>query len=763
MKKCIIFFLSIFSFFSGFSQGQAYNWYFGNYVGLQFSSNGSVVVLTDGQMKVEEGCSTISDCSGALLFYTDGETVWNKNHQVMANGTGLFGRDTSTQAATIIKKPGSPHIYYIFTTSIQTSMGNARYSEVDMSLQEGLGEVTNKNVLLFNRSTEKLAITRHSNGIDYWAIMYNADTHYFHAYLVSAAGVSNSPVLSPSPNVDWCGSMKVAPNGSKLAVCNLSSTILLFDFDNSNGFISSNPEELNPDDEFPYGVEFSPNSQVLYVSCYNKTYQFNLYASDIKSSRINIAPGVVSNTGALQLGPNGKIYCAIRGSDKIGIINKPNVLGLGCNFDREGIDLNGKLCQAGLPSFCPSSVMPSFTVENLCFGANTQFLINTNLDTSTIHWDFGDGFTSSNPNPTHQYAAPGNYTVTVTGIATDDLCPLSKIITIPTAPIVTQINAISECGEAQTNYNLSQLNVVALGSQSLAVYGVDYFSTLTDAVNHINSLSQNNYPLPVGTTTLYAKVYVLNDLNCFDIKSFTITLYDPPTLQLNESYFICPDNGSVTIALPSTFSSYVWTNETSNPPTTIGTNETITIQQTGNYSVTVFQNNGGLLCSSTQNFSVENSSLATIQSIQVVDFSDNNAIIVSVSGTGNYEYSIDGFQYQDSHFFSHLDSGEYLVFVRDKNGCGIISTNVYLLDYPKFFTPNGDGYNDYWQVKFSKNEPNMKVSIFDRFGKFIANYYGSDAGWNGNLNEKPLPSDDYWFVITRENGTVFKGHFSLKR
>ncbi len=763
MKKWVIFFLSIFSFFSAYSQGQADNWYFGNYVGLKFNSNGSVSLLTDGQMIVAEGCSTISDCSGALLFYTDGETVWNKNHQIMVNGTDLFGRDTSTQAATIIKKPGSQHIYYIFTTSIQTSMGNARYSEVDMSLQGGLGEVINKNVLLINRTTEKLAITKHANGIDYWAIIYNADTQYFHAYLVNSSGVSTVPVLSYSPNIDWCGSMKVAPDGTKLVVCNLSSTALLFGFDNSNGYIFSNPEELNDDNEFPYGVEFSPNSQVLYVSCYTKTYQLNLNATNIKNSRINIAPGVLSNTGALQLGPNGKIYCAIRGASKMGVINNPNVLGLGCNFDRDGIDLNGRICQAGLPSFCPSAVMPTFTAENLCLGSTTQFLINTNLDTSTIHWDFGDGFTSSNPNPTHQYATPGNYTVTVTGIATDDLCPLSKIINIPTAPIVYQINGIAVCGEAQTNYNLSQLNALALGSQSNLVYGVAYFNSLTDAISHTNSVSQNIYPLAVGTTTLYAKVYVLNNLNCFDIEPFTITLYNPPTLQLDQTYFICPDNGSVTIALPSNFSSYIWTNQTTNSSTTIGTNQTITIQQPGDYSVTAFQNNNGLLCSSTQNFSVENSSLAIIQNIQVVDFSDNNTIIVEVGGNGNYEYSIDGFQYQDSNFFPHLDSGEYLVYVRDKNGCGIIETSVYLLDYPKFFTPNDDGYNDYWQVKFSKNEPNMKVSIFDRFGKFILNCNGSDAGWNGNLNEKPLPSDDYWFVITRQNGAVFKGHFSLKR
>lgn len=763
MKRILFFILFGFSFFSVFSQGQADNWYFGDYVGLKFNSDGSVSVLTDSQMKVSEGCSTISDCNGSLLFYTDGENVWNKNHQIMVNGTGLFGRDTSTQAATIIKKPGSSHNYYIFTTSIQTSMGSSRYSEVDMSLQGGEGEVTNKNVLLFNRTTEKLAIAKHSNGIDFWAITYNADTKYFHAYLINSGGVSNSPVLSYYPNVDWSGSMKVSPDGKKLAVCNFSKSALLFDFDNINGYVSSDPQALTNEDEFPYGAEFSPNSKVLYVSCYTKTYQFNLNVPNIKNSGINITSGVASNLGALQLGPNGKIYCAIRGDTKIGVINKPNVLGLGCDFDLEGIDLGERQCQAGLPSFCPSNIMPTLTAKNLCLGSFTEFNINTNFDTSTILWDFGDGTTSSNPNPTHNYTTSGNYTVTVSGIASGDLCPLSKIITISAPPVVSHVNNISICGEAETNYSLLQLDTTILGSQSPAIYGVTYFSSYSDAVSNNNSLSKENYPLSIGTNTFYAKLYVLNNLNCFDIKPFTIRMFSPPTFNLEENYSICPNDGSVVISLPSSFSSYLWTNEMTNPSYTIGMNETITIQQAGNYSATVFQSHSSLICSATKYFNVENSDIVTFKNIKIRDFSDNNTITVEVNGNGDFEYSIDGFNFQDSNFFSNLKTGQYTVYVRNKNGCGEISKIIYLLDYPKFFTPNGDGYNEYWQVNFSAKEPNMIIKIFDRFGKLIVSYNGLDNGWDGNFNGKPLPSDDYWFVITRQSGEIFKGHFSLKR
>lgn len=751
-----------FLFIPCFSQGQADNWYFGDYAGIRFNADGSVSALTDGQMKVSEGCSTISDCNGLLLFYTDGENVWNKNHQIMVNGTGLFGRDTSTQAATIIKKPGAANIYYIFTSSVATAMGNSCYTEVDMALQGGLGEVTNKNILLFTNTTEKLTIAKHANNIDYWAISYNRNTHYFHVYLVSSAGVSSVPVLSYYENIDWSGGMKVSPDGTKLAVCNFSATALLFDFDNSNGKISSSPEELTPDNEYPYSVEFSPDSKLLYVNCYPKTYQLDLSASNIKDSRISIAASVASNSGTLQLAPNGKIYYAITGALKLGVINKPNVRGAGCDFDREGVDLNGKKCQAGLPSFCPSTVMPSFTSKNFCLGSNTEFEINTNLDTSTIHWDFGDGSTSSDPNPSHQYAAAGNYTVTVSGIAAADLCPLVKTISIAQPPIATPLSSISVCGAAGTNYSLSQLDAAILGGQSVLAYGVAYFSSLPDAVNHNNGLSKTDFALAFGNNAVYAKVYLLNNLNCYDIELLAISLFSPPDFMIEETYFIC-QNGSVLISLPSTFSSYIWTDETTPSSTIIGTNSMISISQPGSYSVTVSETHGSMTCSTTKNFSVANSNPATFLDIKTHDFSDNNTITVEVTGDGDYEFSIDGFTYQDSNFFSNVKSGQYTVYVRDKNGCGIIQRNVYLLGYPKFFTPNGDGYNDYWHVNFSMKEPNMLVNIFDRYGKFITNFDGLKSGWDGKLNGKPVPSDDYWFVITRQDGTIFKGHFTLKR
>jgi gliding motility-associated-like protein len=128
---------------------------------------------------------------------------------------------------------------------------------------------------------------------------------------------------------------------------------------------------------------------------------------------------------------------------------------------------------------------------------------------------------------------------------------------------------------------------------------------------------------------------------------------------------------------------------------------------------------------------------------------------------GDYEYSLDGIHYQDSNVFNGLFSGQYSVYVRDKNGCGIVKKDIYLFSYPRYFTPNSDGINDIWKINFSEKEPTINIKIFDRFSKLLKNT--SDNGWDGTYNGQLMPSDDYWFVITRANGKEYKGHFTLKR
>ena len=159
------------------------------------------------------------------------------------------------------------------------------------------------------------------------------------------------------------------------------------------------------------------------------------------------------------------------------------------------------------------------------------------------------------------------------------------------------------------------------------------------------------------------------------------------------------------------------------------------------------------------------SNIATIEQINITDLSENNSIFVNVSGFGNYEYSLDGVNYQASNLFTNLEAGVYVVYVRDLNGCGEVIKEVSLLGIPNYFTPNGDGFNETWNIKgvTSYYNSNSLISIYDRYGKLIKQISPMENGWDGTYNGVALASTDYWYVIKLEDGRILKGHFSLKR
>ncbi len=227
---------------------------------------------------------------------------------------------------------------------------------------------------------------------------------------------------------------------------------------------------------------------------------------------------------------------------------------------------------------------------------------------------------------------------------------------------------------------------------------------------------------------------------CFAVTSFTLFVKPKPILLLSDSYSIC-EGKTITVSAPLGFSGCSWSNGNINSMTTFDTAD--------NYSLTVTNDYGDITCSTIKNVVVYNSNIATITKIITTDWTDSqNSITVEVGGDGDYEYSLNEASFQSSATFSGLRSGDYTVCVNDKKGCGFICEDVFLLNYPKFFTPNGDGYNDVWKIKNSFVEPNMQLKLFDRYGKLLSVFDGLDKGWDGTFNGTLLPADDYWSILS---------------
>ncbi len=345
------------------AQFESGKWVFGFGAGIDFTS-GHPVGFVGSKIKTTEGCSVISDSKGNLLFYTDGVSVWNKNNVLMPNGNNLNGNFSSTQSAIIVPKPESKTLFYIFTMDWEANKGGFCFSIVDMTKEQGLGDIIQKNQLINELCTEKLIATKHSNNKDIWIIIHEFNSNAFLAYLLTKNGLSQNPVISnvgikyKETIYNTIGYMKLSTDKKKLAVAvNGDRIVQIFDFDQKSGTIS-NPVTISFDTGFnPYGVEFSPNSDLLYIGLVSKgmIYQINLKAGNEAEIQKSICLIGKSSTdkvfGALQLGIDGKIYIAEYQSRYLSSIEKPNTIGKGCSFKPQAVFLNNNTSMLGLPVF----------------------------------------------------------------------------------------------------------------------------------------------------------------------------------------------------------------------------------------------------------------------------------------------------------------------------------------------------------------------------------------------------------------------------
>ncbi|RNC88377.1 MAG: BspA family leucine-rich repeat surface protein [Winogradskyella sp.] len=454
--------LIVFTSISSYSQNlENSKWYFGINAALNFDtpSNNPEPIIGPNSMSTRRNAASVADENGNLLFYSDGNTVYSSNHQVMVNGNNLSGSKENIQGALIVPAPEGCQKYFLFNlngTSPNIIDRGLTYNVIDMSLNNGLGEVIDKNIVLISSNdiagsiySNKITSTLHTERDKVWVVVQIRDK--FYSYLVTNSGVQ-IPVISGidvnglTINDEWSGygGFKISPNGRRLGACYSSITgnggVHVYDFDATTGLISNLNVLPNSSSFFlPLGLEFSPNSNYIYYSTLNSLFQDDvprinkeskLYQVGLNNNRrLAVNPVIIGNlndNGLLQLGRNGKIYLAGSGNI-LGVINNPDVFGLGAGYQQNGVALpNGTMANFSLPLWVN---VPN--VNNSCDVSNfiTTWQVDNTDPTITIptfpgetynydvDWE-GDGVFDDFGvigDITHDYGTSGTYEVHIRG------------------------------------------------------------------------------------------------------------------------------------------------------------------------------------------------------------------------------------------------------------------------------------------------------------------------------------------------------------
>jgi gliding motility-associated-like protein len=540
-----------------FAQKAGNIWYFGNNLGLDFNA-GPPAILTNGQLSTSEGCASISDPAlGTLLLYTDGIKVWDKNHTQMPATltTPLLGDPSSTQSGVIVPQPGNPNIYYIFTTpSTGGNFGPTTamcYSTVDLTLNGGNGDVINPNVVVMDSSTEKIAVIGNCGGTEFWVVGHQWNSDSFYAFRITASGVG-VPVKSKvgivhtdigsGLNGEAIGYMKFSPDGTKLGLStwvNLN-TVEIFDFNFATGAISNPITDaygFNSVDPFdgPYGCSFSPDNSKFYVGYFSgtlaKVFQYNMNAGSaaaILSSKTLVASDPAGAYGALQNGPDGKMYLTKSGATSLDVFNSPNSLGLASGHTLNAITFTNGSTTFGLPAMVENFLAPGGTPVkmkyNSCLGLDSLLFASTyDPATSTLLWDFGDpGSGAANSStlayPTHNYTNNGSYTVTV--IVTGGCNAIDTVTGVVT---IGSLNLKLSNDTAICTNNQAQLNV----SSNSTAAGIAY--SWLPATSLSCSTCTNPIASP-STTTTYTVTGSIG--TCSGVKTVKVTVDQGPNMQI---------------------------------------------------------------------------------------------------------------------------------------------------------------------------------------------------------------------------------------
>lgn len=499
----------------------------------------------------------------------------------------------------------------------------------------------------------------------------------------------------------------------------------------SNSFSIGTTINLGSDMLIANNTALCPGQVISIVVPYNSTETYQWYKDNVAltgetSNTININS---TGTYSLHVTPVGS-SCYSTGSVRIEYAQNPTI----ANFNFVNCDDNND----------------GISIFNLTNAASSITLGDNSLQVIGFYTSYTDAQSKTNA-----ISNPSNYSNTTGNIVYARVENANGCFAIATITLAVSNNnvapvSILKCDDlTQDGKTIFDLNadITPLYSGLPTGAQIHYYATQNDAFAAVNQLPNSYTNTTPFSQTIYARI--VNNTDCYSITTAVLTVDSFSGNFTTETITICPDE-TATLQAPLG-NSYLWN--------TGATSQNITTTIAGNYIVTITSSNG---CSLTKTFIVQNTTTPVIQNIEINDFQDANSATVFLNSSGNFLFSLDNIHYQTSPTFYNLQPKAYTIYIKS-GSCPPISETFYVLNYPKFFTPNGDGNNDFWRIKNLQYFPKTTVTIFDRYGKLIYQFNETDAGWNGLYQNNQLPSDDYWFTIEFSSQKIVKGHFAMVR
>ena len=790
--RCIV--LALTSSLNGLQAQHNNHWFFGEYAGLNFNG-GMPNNVSGGKLNTIEGCSAFSDESGQLLFYTDGVSIWDRNHNRMPNGSGMKGHPSSTMSALIVPQPGNDDRYYVFTTAATESPDpGIQYAVVDMRENNGLGDVVQEPVQIANRGSEKLAAIPNLSGDTYWIIGHCASVNKFSdsfmVWTLRDTGLQHEPRFIKAGamhnnNMAQIGYLVPSPDGRLLAEA-MDNKLQLFSFDRVSGTMKLKCI-LAEGKARIYGVAFSPDGRHLYTGSYagnGAVWQYDLTVADdslIQATETRVSPLGI-RIFAMLLGPDGKVYFSEYGKTSLHVLAQPNLPGLQSGFKEHAFELNGKTTLVGLPAFAVK--LPAFT-HRICPDGTTLFRTN-NIAADSIRWEITDSANAalvlhrvSGRSFEYRFRTPGTYSVravfhgylgkdTVARFiqikSTDySLFPFRDTLICPGDSLLLCTKANFDeyrWPDASTGktFLVRQPGTFRLQTESNGCVYLDSIRVgqrKPPFVNADTSLcAGDSFAAPLPQMDFYRRFadtlsepvqritergtyyYSLRYGSCTHIDSVEVNFKTLPVPKLGTDTILCHTRAFF-LSSGAGFDSIRWSDGSRNA--------LLEVSRSGVYSVEVFQDG----CAGRDTIRITRS--AAPQPV----FPDSMALCAGTSLT--LDAGPDA-TWRDNATLPPrrmvLQPGLYRI--RIGNACGELddSVHVYMVDcacylqLPNAFTPNGDGQNEvFLPMHKGCTFRTYSLKIFSRWGEKLFESADPEFGWNGEVQGRPVPEGVFVFML----------------